>query len=102
MFDPNSRYAHLEQVLYTAPDGRQTVHIRRRFLPQGERIPELQVVYITQGDRLDLITARTLGDPLAFWQVCDANNAMNPFDLTAESEIGREVKIPVPQFRENR
>jgi hypothetical protein len=100
MFDPNSRYAHLEQVIYTAPDGRQTVHIRRRILPQGERIPELQVVYVSQGDRLDLIT-RT-GRSAAFWQVCDANNAMNPFDLTAESEIGREVKIPVPQFRENR
>jgi hypothetical protein len=102
MFDPNSRYAQIEEVIYTAPDGRQTVHIRRRFLPQGEDIPELQVVYVAPGDRLDLITARTLGDPLAFWQVCDANNAMNPANLTDESESGRALKIPVPQFRENR
>jgi hypothetical protein len=99
MFDPNSRYAHLEEVIFTAPDGRQTVYIRRRFLPQGEPIPELQLVTISPGDRLDLITARTLGDPLAFWQVCDANNAMNPVDLAAETEIGRTIKIPVPQFR---
>lgn len=100
MFDPNSRYVHLEEAIYTAPDGRQTVYVRRRFLPQGERIPELQVVYVALGDRLDLITARTLGDPLAFWQVCDANNAMNPVDLTDESELGQALKIPVPQFRE--
>ena len=100
MFDPNSRYANLDKVIFTAPDGRQTRYIRRRFLPQGERIPELQVVKVGPSDRLDLISARTLGDPLAFWQVCDANNAMNPFDLTAESEIGNSIKIPVPQFRE--
>ena len=100
MFEPNSRYADLEEAIYTAPDGRQTVYIRRRFLPQGERIPELQVVYVSPGDRLDLITSRTLGDPLAFWQVCDANNAMNPADLTGESETGSALKIPVPQFRE--
>jgi hypothetical protein len=50
------------------------------------------------GDRLDLIAARALGDAEHFWQVCDANNAMNPFDLTAE--VGSTLRIPLPQFRE--
>ena len=51
---------------------------------------------MTEGDRLDLITARTLGDPEQFWRICDANNTMNPSDLTAET--GRVLRVPVPQF----
>lgn len=102
MFDHNSRYHHLEEAIYEGPDGRQIVYKRRRFLPQGETIPEMALIYVQAGDRLDLITARALGDPLQFWQVCDANNAMNPFDLVAESEAGRAVRIPIPQFKEVR
>jgi len=98
MLDPDSRYYHLEETVYEAPDGRKTIYKRRRFLPQGERIPELQIVTVGTGDRLDLIAARTLGDPLAFWQIADANNAMHPFDLTAE--VGRVLKVPIPQFKE--
>jgi hypothetical protein len=100
MLDPNSRYHHLEEAIYEAPDGRSTVYKRRRFLPQGEPIPELQAVIVGPQDRLDLIAARTLGDPLAFWQIADANNAMNPFDLVGPEEIGRRLKIPIPQFKE--
>ncbi len=57
-------------------------------------------ITVNDGDRLDLITAKTLGDPEQFWRVCDANNAMNPFDLTAEP--GRTLRVPVPQFEEPR
>jgi hypothetical protein len=95
MFEPTSRYYALETATLTAPDGRIIAYKRRRFLPQGESMPLLVEVTVTQGDRLDLITARTLGDPEQFWRVCDANNAMNPFDLTAEP--GRTLRVPVPQ-----
>ena len=40
------------------------------------------------GDRLDLITARTLGDPEQFWRICDANDALDPDDL---AEPGRRL-----------
>ena len=50
---------------------------------------------VTEGDRLDNITARTLGDPQQYWRICDANNSMHPAELTAE--VGRTLKIPVPQ-----
>ena len=50
---------------------------------------------ITEGDRLDLITYRTLGDPEQFWQICDANNAMNPVELT--EDLGSSLVIPLPQ-----
>jgi len=97
MFQPNSRYYSLETAQFTTPDDRIITYVRRRFLPSGETQPLLVEVTVTQGDRLDLITARTLGDPERFWRVGDANNAMNPFELTAESELGRTLRVAVPQ-----
>ena len=95
MFNYTSRYYNLETVKLTLPDGREAVYKRRRFLPKGSSMPLLVEVSVTEGDRLDLITARTLGDPEHFWRVADANDAMNPFDLTAET--GRVLRVPVPQ-----
>lgn len=95
MFEPTSRYDPIQTATFTAPDGRVIVYKRRRFLPQGDRLEVLVEVAVTQGDRLDLITARALGDPEQFWRVCDANNATKPADLTAE--IGRALRVPVPQ-----
>jgi nucleoid-associated protein YgaU len=95
MFQHASRYAVLETAAVTTPDGRVVAYKRRRFLPQGAEMPLLVEVVVTEGDRLDLIAARTLGDPEQFWRVCDANNATNPFDLTAEP--GAVLRVPVPQ-----
>jgi hypothetical protein len=97
MFDPSSRYARIEVA--TLPDGdgdgRGIAYVRRRFLPPGRGHTLLVEVQVAQGDRLDLIAHRTLGDPEHFWRVCDANDAMNPEDLTAE--IGRALRVPVPE-----
>jgi hypothetical protein len=98
MFDYTSRYQDIETATLTLPDGRVAVYKRRRFLPRGATRPLLVEVTVTEGDRLDLITARTLGDPEHFWRVADANDAMNPFDLTAEA--GRVLRVPVPQAGE--
>lgn len=95
MFEHTSRYYALETTTYTTPDGRVIAYKRRRFLPRGEEMPLLVEVTVVQGDRLDLVTARTLGDPEQFWRVCDANDAMNPPELMAEP--GRTVRVPVPQ-----
>ncbi len=95
MFQESSRYYHVETATLITPDGRHLCYKRRRFLPQGEELPVLVEVIVTQGDRLDLIAARTLGDPEGFWRICDANNAMNPFDLTAEP--GRALRVPLPR-----
>jgi hypothetical protein len=100
MFEHTSRYDPIENAIYEAADGRHITYKRRRFLPQGEAMPLLAEVTVGVGDRLDLIAARALGDAEQFWQVCDANNAMNPFDLTAE--VGRALRIPIPQFQEGR
>lgn len=95
MFDHTSRYYNLETAEYVGPDTRKIAYKRRRFLPQGQTMPLLQEFTTIEGDRLDLITNGTLGDPLQFWQVCDANNTMNPEELTAE--IGKIIRIPTPQ-----
>lgn len=95
MFEPTSRYYSLDNQTLTMPDGRVVTYKRRRVLPPPGSLQTLTEVEVTQGDRLDLIAARTLGDPEQYWRVCDANNAMNPFDLVAET--GRRVRVPVPK-----
>lgn len=94
MFDFTSRYAKQEIVVYTAPDGREVSYVRRRWLPPGVSLSVLAEVSFQAHDRLDLLTHRTLGDPLQFWRIADANDALNPFDL---EEVGRLLRIPVPQ-----
>jgi hypothetical protein len=95
MFDFTSRYYSLETVTYTDVAGRAHSYKKRRFLPRTDTMTFIAEVTIAEGDRLDLITARTLGDPLQFWRVADANNILNPF--TVPAEIGRRLKIPMPQ-----
>lgn len=95
MFDPSSRYYSLPTSTWVRSDGVEINYVRRRFLPQGERLPLLVEVTLTDGDRLDLIAGRTLGAPEHFWRVCDAENAMNPVEL--ESVPGRRLRVPIPQ-----
>jgi hypothetical protein len=96
MFDETSRYHGLETAVHVNPDGREVRYVLRRFLPQGSALPVLAEVTVTEGDRLDLIAHRTLGNAEAFWRVCDANDAMRPDELTEEA--GRTLRVPVPQF----
>ena len=91
-----SRYANLPVLTYTSADGRMTSYYSRRLLPPGSSMPLLTSVTVTQGDRLDLIAARALGDPEQFWRICDANDALDPFELTAT--LGRVLRVAVPQF----
>ncbi|HEX6288344.1 MAG TPA: hypothetical protein VFZ66_04095 [Herpetosiphonaceae bacterium] len=100
MFDPSSRYYNLETVKQevTGADGKPRViaYKRRRFIPPADGQTTLVEHTVTQGERLDNITARFLGDPLQFWRVCDANITLDPDELT--DETGRTIKITLPQF----
>jgi hypothetical protein len=95
MPEPNSRYRAVETATITLPDGRTVAYLRRRFLPPGSELPLLAEVKAGREERLDLFTYRTLGDPEHFWQICDANDAMRPEDLTAEKE--NMLRVPLPQ-----
>ncbi len=95
MFEHTSRYYSLPVVTVELPGGRTVSYVSRRFLPQGRALPLLAEVTVAQDERIDLIAHRTLGDPEAYWRVCDANDAMDPTELTGEP--GRPLRVPMPQ-----
>jgi len=94
-FPSTSRYYNIETATVETKDGRTLIYIRRRFVPPPERFSLLQEHVVVQGDRLDNITARYLGDPEQFWRVCDSNRAMRPDELT--ETIGRRLRITLPE-----
>lgn len=95
LYPPTSRYYNIETTTYQTADGKKIAYLKRRFVPAPERFSLLQEHFVVEGDRLDNLTARYLGDPQQYWRICDANAAMNPPDLTAE--IGRRLKITLPE-----
>jgi hypothetical protein len=100
VFDSRSRYYILEIATYQTEDGKSIAYKRRRFLPKGADLPLLTETKVEQSDRLDLIANRTIGDSEQFWRICDASDAMNPDDLTAET--GKWLRVPLPQQEEPR
>lgn len=94
MFPPTSRYYGLATLVMESADGRKTAYLQRRWVPQPERFELLQEHSVTQGERLDNITARYLGDPEQFWRLCDANRAMHPREL---EQMGRKLRITLPE-----
>jgi nucleoid-associated protein YgaU len=94
MFDASSRYATIATETLTERDGTVVAYMKRRFIPQGSAMLAIQSVKVVAGDRLDNVSAKTLGNPLQFWRICDANDAMYPPDLTYYP--GTVLAIPVP------
>ncbi|GAA0984507.1 hypothetical protein GCM10009555_058370 [Acrocarpospora macrocephala] len=94
-FGPASRYAHTETATWTAPDGREVVYLRRRFIAPPERFAQIAEHVVAQGERLDNLAAAYLGDPEQFWRICDANAALRPAELT--ERLGRRLRITLPE-----
>jgi hypothetical protein len=94
-FPPGSRYHGIATKTHVAPDGRTVVYLARRFVPPSGRFTLLREHAVVQGDRLDNVTARHLGDPEQFWRVADANDALRPDELT--EEVGRRLRITLPE-----
>jgi hypothetical protein len=95
LFPITSRYHNIETIMLETADGRMVAYLRRRFLPPADRFALLQEHTVIDGDRLDNVTARYLGDPLQFWRVADANNAMQPEAPTAVP--GSKIRITQPE-----
>jgi hypothetical protein len=95
MFPATSRYYRIEKAVLETAGGREIIYLRRRFLPPASNALALTEHLVSANERLDNVTARYLGDPEQFWRLGDANNAMNPDELTAE--IGRRLIIPIIQ-----
>jgi hypothetical protein len=95
VFPQNSRYHGLEIKKYQTPDGRDIAYVARRFVPQQDRFETLRDYAVSEGDRPDNLAAHFIGDPEQFWRLADANNDLNPFDLTAT--INRKIRITLPE-----
>jgi hypothetical protein len=94
LFPPNSRYYGIGTGTLTTADGKTIPYLQRRFTPPPEDFVLLQEYTVVQGDRLDNLAAKYVGDPERFWQICDANAAMSPEELT---EIVRRIlRITLP------
>jgi len=94
-FPPTSRYHGIDTTTMETADGKTIVYLLRRFVPPPERFDLLHEHSVTEGERLDNISARYLGDPEQFWRLCDANNAMRPDELTETK--GRRIRITLPE-----
>ncbi|HEY3860542.1 MAG TPA: LysM domain-containing protein [Verrucomicrobiae bacterium] len=96
-FPPDSRYCNAATLQYTFPNGQTVTYQARRFVPQPGAANYATVARhtIKKGDRLDLIAAQYLGDPLLFWLLCDANGAIRPNALVETP--GTVLNITMPQ-----
>jgi hypothetical protein len=93
-FPPSSRYHGIETARLERPGQPAIVYLRRRFVPQPEGFAVLAEHVVIDGERLDHIAARHLGDPELFWRICDTNRALRPDDLP---ELGRRLVITLPE-----
>ncbi len=95
------RYDAVEIAEVSIPDGvggqRTVRYLRRRRVLDPRDVRAVATHRVDAADRLDLVAARYLGDPLAAWQVCDANAALDPDELTEPGTEGDLLVIPFPQ-----
>ena len=94
-FPPTSRYALTPTTSLVRADGTMVAYLKRRFVPAPENLALLQWHQVVQGERLDNIAAKYLGDPEQFWRLCDANRALRPDELT--ETIGKKLRITLPE-----
>ena len=97
----SSRYYGAQTQQCTLLNGTPVMYLARRIIPQPSTYGATQSYVIVDGDRLDNLAARFLGDPLLYWMICDANGATDPDALTfapdstgANAQVGRTILIP--------
>ena len=96
-FPTDSRYYASKTLQYTTPSGQAVTYLARRFVPQpgAANFATVATHTVKQSDRLDLVAAKYLGDPIMFWLICDANGAVRP-DALVETP-GTVLQITMPQ-----
>ena len=96
-----SRYDGLDIATAVVPDGaggtQEVRYLRRRFPPPPSGSAPLALHRVRRDDRLDLISARYLGDPTGFWRICDANAALDPDALVDAQAEDSTLVVPVPE-----
>jgi len=99
MFDSTSRYSNIPTATVDIIDrdgtSRQVRYVQRRLIPPGDNSLTVVEHVVIDGDRLDNITTRYLGNPLLFWRVCDTNNVLRPSELEV---VGKVIEITLPDL----
>ena len=109
-YDTSSRYYGLPVLEMSAAGGAVIRYVKRRLIPDAAAFPTLATHQVQQGERIDVLAARYLGDPLLYWRIADANLAVRPADalepaappvapgpgLPAPPPGIVQVKIPLP------
>lgn len=94
MFTPTSRYAKQPVLAADRGDGVTVRYVLPRWLPDPAVMTVATRHRTVEGDRLDLIAFRNLGNPTAWWMIADANRVTHPAALPgAPSDT---VVIPLP------
>jgi hypothetical protein len=89
-FGPNSRYYNVPLGMNVAPDGTEIRYVKRRFIPPENQFATLGLHRVMPSERIDLIAAQRLGDPLLYWRICDANPTLRPDALLV---VGAYLRI---------
>lgn len=95
LFPPTSRYHAVPTAQLTTADGTVVTYLRRRFVPPEGAFATLREHQVVDGERLDALAARYLGDAEQFWRLCDANGAVRPNELVERA--GRWIRITLPE-----
>jgi hypothetical protein len=93
-FPANSRYHGIPTTTHMSSDGRVVAYLGRRFVPQTAEHSLLLQHTVVEGERLDNLAAKYLGDPEQFWRICDAHGVLRPDELT--DTPGRKLRITLP------
>lgn len=93
-FPANSRYRDVDTATTTLKDGREVRYLLRRFVPDPATFAPRGQVTVAEGDRLDTIAASAIGDAELWWQIADANRALDPRDLL--DPLGQRLVVPLP------
>jgi hypothetical protein len=91
MFFKGSRYQKVPTRIFKAASGREIAYKSTRFIPPT---PAVEGHLVMDGDRLDNIAWEHFRDPLRYWRICDANEAMWPDDLL---ETGAVIRVPAAE-----
>jgi len=92
-FPETSRY-HGVGTTTREEGGRTVAYLKRRFVPPPENFAMLYEHTVVQGQRLDQIAAHYLGDPERFWQLADANRALDAEELTDQPGALLPITLP--------
>lgn len=96
-----SRYDGAEVASALVPDAagaqRDVPYLLARVPKDPATVLPLAWHRVLEDDRIDLIADRYLGDPQAWWRICDANAATDPAALAGPANAGAVIVIGVPE-----